>query len=57
MNIKVSEELYNYISAEAEKHGLSKNAVVIFALLNFQMQNAVVPNLTEIIEESKRLNL
>ena len=31
MSIKVSEELYNYISAEAEREGLSMNAVIIFA--------------------------
>lgn len=45
MSIKVSEELYNYISNEAEKEGLSMNAVIIFALNNYKTQNTVVPNI------------
>lgn len=45
MSIKVSEELYNYISAEAEREGLSMNAVIIFALNNYKTQNTVIPNI------------
>lgn len=44
MSIKVSEELYNYISEEAEREGLSMNAVIIFALNNYKTQNTVGNN-------------
>ena len=45
MSIKISEELYDYISAEAEREGLSRNAVIIFALNNYKTQNTVVPGM------------
>lgn len=45
MSIKVSEELYNYIATEAEREGLSMNAVIIFALNNYKTQNSVVPGM------------
>lgn len=60
MSIKVSEELYNYISNEAEKEGLSMNAVIIFALNTYKTQNTVVPNievmkdLLEALEKEKK---
>lgn len=60
MSIKVSEDLYNYIAAEAEREGLSMNAVIIFALNNYKTQNTVVPSmnamaeLLEKIENEKR---
>ena len=50
MSIKVSEELYNYIAAEAEREGLSMNAVIIFALNNYKTQNTVVPGM-EVMKE------
>lgn len=54
MSLKVSEELYNYIAAEAEREGLSMNAVIIFALNNYRKENMVVPNLPEMMELYKR---
>lgn len=50
MSIKVSEDLYNYIAAEAEKDGLSMNAVIIFALNNYRRENMVVPQLGAMAE-------
>lgn len=50
MSIKISEELYNYITAEAEREGLSRNAVIIFALNNYKTQNTVVPGM-EVMKE------
>lgn len=50
MSIKVSEELYNYISGEAEREGLSMNAVIIFALNNYKTQNTVLPSM-EVMKE------
>lgn len=50
MSIKVSEELYNYIAAEAEREGLSMNAVIIFALNTYKTQNSVVPGM-EVMKE------
>lgn len=45
MSIKVSEELYDFIAKEAEKDGLSMNAVIIFALNTYKSQQNVAPNL------------
>ena len=45
MSIKVSEELYDYIAQEAEREGLSMNAVIIFALNNYKKEQTVMPNL------------
>lgn len=45
MSIKVSEGLYNYIAEEAEREGLSMNAVIIFALNAYKAQNTVLPNI------------
>ena len=50
MSIKISEDLYNYITAEAEREGLSRNAVIIFALNNYKTQNTVVPGM-EVMKE------
>lgn len=45
MSIKISEDLHNYIHAQAQSEGLSMNAVIIFALNNYRMQNSVFPNI------------
>lgn len=55
MSIKVSEELYNYIASEAEREGLSMNAVIIFALNNYKTQNTVVPNMSAVAELLERI--
>ena len=55
MSIKVSEELYNYISTEAEREGLSMNAVIIFALNNYKAQNTVIPNMNVMKELLEKL--
>lgn len=58
MSIKVSEELYNYISDEAEREGLSMNAVIIFALNNYKTQNSVGNNvdvMKELLEQLQQV--
>ena len=45
MSIKVSEELYDFIAAEADREGLSMNAVIIFALNNYKKEQSVIPSL------------
>lgn len=45
MSLKVSEDLYDFISQEAANRGLTMNAVVIFALENYRKENTVLPNL------------
>lgn len=56
MSIKVSEELYNYISDEAEREGLSMNAVIIFALNNYKTQNTVGNNVNVMKELLEKLD-
>ena len=48
MSIKVSEELYDYIANEAEREGLSMNAVIIFALNNYKKEQTVLPSLDSV---------
>lgn len=55
MSIKVSEDLYNYIATEAEREGLSMNAVIIFALNNYKTQNTVIPNMNVMKELLEKL--
>ena len=55
MSIKVSEELYHFIAAEAEREGLSMNAVVIFALNNYKTQNSVIPHMGQMQELYEQL--
>lgn len=60
MTIKISEELYKFINAEAEREGLSMNAVIIFALNNYKQQNTIVPNISllkEMYEHMEREKL
>lgn len=57
ISLRVSEELYDYIAEEAERDGLSMNAVIIFALNNYKTQNTVVPNIDamkELLEYVKK---
>ena len=56
MSIKVSEELYNYIASEAEREGLSMNAVIIFALNNYKTQNTVLPSMNAMKELLEKLD-
>lgn len=46
MSLKVSDEMYSLISAEAENRALTMNAVVIFALENYYNQKRNLPDLS-----------
>jgi len=54
MSLKVSEELYDFISADGEKRGLSMNAVVIFALETYYQQMNAMSQLPKMMEELER---
>lgn len=54
MSIKVSEEIYDWVSAEGEKRGLSMNAVVIFALETYYQQTNAMAQLPRMMEELER---
>ena len=47
-SIKVSEELYDFTASEAEREGLSMNAVIIFALNNYKKEQTVLPSLDNV---------
>lgn len=55
MSIKVSQELYDFIATEAEREGLSMNAVIIFALNNYKAQKTM-PNQLATIERLQKLS-
>lgn len=56
MSIKVSEEMYSWVSEEAEKRGLTMNAVVIFALETYYNQQNVMPQLSALKELYEKMS-
>ena len=58
MSIKVSEEMHEWLKVEAEKRGLTMNALVIFALENYYTQTMALPNMQKVmqyVEEQKNM--
>lgn len=49
LNIKVSEDMYNWIADQAEKRALSLNSVVVLALETYATQQVVTGNLPELL--------
>ena len=45
MSIKVSEEMHDWLKVEADKRGLTMNAIIIFALENYYRQTEVIPTM------------
>lgn len=54
MSLKVAEEMHNWIQAEADRRGLTMNAVVIFALETYYNQQRIIPHMDELMAEHKR---
>ena len=57
MSIKVSEEMHAWLADEAEKRGLTMNAIVIFALENYYKEAIAIPSIKkamDMLEEQKR---
>lgn len=54
MNIKVSEDMHSWVQAEADKRGLTMNAVVIFALETYFAQQQVLPNMGRMLEQLEK---
>ena len=50
MSIKVSEDMHAWLQVEAEKRGLTMNAIIIFALETYYTQTTVMPNLAKLQE-------
>lgn len=48
LSIKLPEELHEWLQSDAERRGLTMNAVIIFALESHQMQRQLIPNLSEL---------
>ena len=58
MSIKVSEEMHDWLKVEADKRGLTMNAIIIFALENYYRQNEVIPTMEAmkvLIEQANQL--
>ena len=49
LNIKVSEDMYNWIADQAESRALSLNSVVVLALETYAQQQVVTGNLPELL--------
>lgn len=54
INLRVSDEMNDYLEAKAEKSGLTKNAVIIMALENYATQQSMLPHIGDMLEELKR---
>ena len=50
MSIKVSEDMHTWLQQEADKRGLTMNAVIIFALETYYNQTTVMPNIPKMME-------
>ena len=55
MSIKVSEDMHTWLQQEADKRGLTMNAVVIFALETYYNQTTVMPNIPKMMEALEKL--
>ena len=56
MSIKVAEEMHDWLKVEADKRGLTMNAIIIFALENYYRETITLPNLQkamDLMEEQK----
>ena len=53
MSIKVSEEMHSWLAVEAEKRGLTMNAIIIFALENYYTQSSMA-KAVEIYDKQQR---
>lgn len=54
LNAHISEEMHTWLKIEAEKRGLSMNAIVIFALETYYMQQQVMPNMGRMLEQLEK---
>lgn len=54
MNVKISEDMHTWIQQEAEKRGLTMNAVIIFALETYYNQQTVIPAMQTLLQEAER---
>lgn len=57
-SIRLKKEMHEWYKKEAEKIGVPFNSMVIFALLQYQREQMVVPNIPgmmEAFQESKKI--
>lgn len=57
VNIRVNNELYNFLKQSADARGLSMNAMCILALESYLQQQTVIGNMDELLKawhESKQ---
>lgn len=54
MNIKVSEDMHAWLQHEANKRGLTMNAVIIFALENHYAQQQMIPNMGRMLDQLEK---
>lgn len=50
MSIKVSEEMHDWLKIEADKRGLTMNAIIIFALENYYKESIALPSIQKAME-------
>lgn len=55
IHLRITPEMKEMIESHSKLRGLSQNAIIVFALETYFTQQAVIPHLEELIEESKAL--
>lgn len=54
LNAHISEEMHAWLKVEAEKRGLTMNAIVIFALEFYQMTQNTLPNMGRMLDQLEK---
>lgn len=57
LNVKISEDMHAWIQQEADRRGLTMNAVIIFALETYYNQQQVIPHLPKLMEMERQEQL
>jgi len=50
INVKIAEDMHEWLKGEAEKRGLTMNAIVIFALEQYYQQMMLTPHINALKE-------
>lgn len=54
-SIRLTKEMHEFYKKEAERIGVPLNAMMIFALLQYQREQSVIPNLPSMMEAYNEL--
>lgn len=56
-SLRLTEEMHEWYKEEAEKIGIPMNALIIFAMKQYQREEMVLPNLPEMLKTFAAFNV